>query len=243
MVVYAAPPHLDGEQFTILLPKMVATRHLTLLNFPDATISWIGPDEDGRLSCHYNAGTSLEYRIVLTPHKDWIDAEISLTNRSDLVWEEAWFFNFLAPQGALSFQDPSGSRLYLEIDHTPVSIERTLKDGNEKKMILFLPADSDVEKSARAIRQLNKTSPVRTTSRWMFGLNAAEDAWFGMATNQAAFLFHNRELSSLHVAASFGDIAPDETKTALLRFWFADGNKSEAIQRITRELPELKHPE
>lgn len=242
MVVRARVPYLEGQEFTFLLPKTIGEQRMEFVNHPYPAPDWSGPDERGAVTCEWSPGVLIRYRIEMVPAVDYVDLHFEVQNLTDRPWEDVWMFTFLAPMGAPAFQDQAGERTWISVAGEPLRIaEGDWKPYPRPEMTFFYLRE--MEDTLRFVDGFGQTSDTRPDAPWMISTNERGDAWFGMAMPEAAFVFRNKDISSIHVAPLFGNLGPGEIASVHGRAYFAKGSLESAVERIEADMELLKGEE
>lgn len=217
MVVHCDVPLLGNERFSAVLPKVFGDRHHVFLNEPQAcSVKWEGPGPSGEWTVSSAPGTSADFRITLAPTEDRVDIRYSVTNHSDVPMEDVWMLTYFAPREAIWVAGDPLSRITMEGPAGPVTLDATDRPKGNRPELAVYPRLS-APPLPYFIRTLQPASSSvshgdRMTCRRPDGATVSVEA------TPAAFLFNNRDLASLHVAPSFGTVAPGATVQAQ-GFW------------------------
>lgn len=240
MSVGVKVPSLQGQEFSLFLPKTIGCYDMTMVNQTAMGMQWKDADKEGSFSCEWASSGLIYYTIKLIPYDDYVDLVFMVQNFTRLTWSDVWFFTLLAPQGDSAFRDEEMLRTYMQVDGKPMLLSDTDRETDLRPEIMFYLHDSIPENHPpHFVEGFQQTSKTRPDGNWMISVNKRKNAWVGTASVKPVFLFNNSGLSSLHVAPGFGDIGPGEKSEVVSRVYFARGNLKNAIKRIEADLPSL----
>ncbi len=229
MVVHLYLPKWNDEHFLFMTPKTVGTRRMAMVNFTDKNVRWTGPNEQWRTKSLFNTGTMVEYEISLLPTEDSVEAIYRLANRSGLKWESPWFFTLLAPAPESEFRtEDCSDRIFLESDGELVPASSFLEADSNK--VTWLHETKGLEGEPHFMKQVGATSSSLATSNWMVGMNGEGNRWYALTAETPLFLFHNRDICSIHVAPDFGDLDPGQKVTISTFIYFGEGSLADAME-------------
>jgi acetyl esterase/lipase len=240
MTVTAKVPDLNGQVFSLTVPETIGCREAMLLNFPEATVKWAGPDPRGVVSCSWGPGGRIQYSVRIIPANDYVDVEMTVRNHTEFFWHDVFAFNCLNPTGAPDFKDWTLERTYMSSQGKPLCLAQTQRvKGSMPTVGFYLPDRTEPGKESVFVRGFRATSPNRTDGSWIVTLSQPEGSYMAAAVVDAAFLFDNLDRCCIHAAPSFGDIGPGQTKAAVSRFYLARGSLEDFLTRYTADRPSL----
>ena len=233
-------PALQGQEFSLFLPKTIGCYDMTMVNQTATGMQWEPAKEAGSFRYEWASSGLIYYTIKLIPYDDYVDMVFMVQNFTRLTWSDVWFFTLLAPQGDSAFRDEQMLRTYMQVEGKPMLLSDTDRETDRRPEIMFYLHDSIPENHPpHFVEAFQQTSTTRSDGNWMISVNKRNNAWIGTASSNPVFLFNNSDLSSLHVAPGFGDIGPGEKSEVVSRVYFARGNLKSAIKRIETDLPGL----
>ena len=241
MGVGVKAPSLQGQEFSLFLPKTIGCYEMTMVNQTATGMQWKSAEEEGAFICEWSSSGLIYYSIKLIPYDDYVDMVFMVRNFTRLTWSDVWFFTLLAPQGDDSaFRDEQMLRTYMQVGGKPMLLSDTDRETDRRPEIMFYLHESIPENHPpHFVEGFQQTSTTRPDGNWMISVSKRNNAWIGTVSANPVFLFNNSGLSSLHVAPGFGDIGPGEKSEIVSRVYFSRGNLKQAIKRIEAELPEL----
>lgn len=236
MVVRATVPLFENQWFLIMLPKTVGEKSMSMVNTPDATANW-EEHPDRSLTWTHDPGILLRFSIRIVPQHDHVRAYLTLTNNTHLHWEDPWFMTLFAPHGAEEFRLENGASIRLPVDGNVVESTSISRANNVHEFMTAVPSeDSEIP---HFLHDLGCTAEDSATESWMIASNQTETRWISLAASDSVFHFTNDQISSLHVAPNFGDIAPGETASTELIFRFGEGTVADAINSARSDVATL----
>jgi hypothetical protein len=240
MTVTAKAPGLNNQIFSLGIPETIGCREAMLLNFPETSIQWAGPDPQGAVSCSWGPGGRIQYSVRMIPARDYVDVEMTIRNQTEFLWHDAFAFNCFNPTGAPDFKDWTLERTYMSSQGKPLCLARTQRiRGHMPTVEFYLSERVEAGQESVFVRGFGATSPDRTDGSWIVTLSQPEGAYMAAAVVEAAFLFDNLDRCCIHGAAGFGDIGPGQTGTTVSRFYLAKGTLEDFLKRYAADLPGL----
>ena len=189
MNVTAKVPELNDQAFSLGIPETIGCREAMLLNFPEVSVKWAGPDPQGVVSCSWGPGGRIQYSVRMIPHSDYVDVEMTVTNHTEFLWHDVFAFNCLNPTGAPDFKDWTLERTYMSVQGKPLCMARTQRvKGHMPTVGFYLPERTEVGKESIFVRGFGATSPSRTDGSWIVTLSQPEGSYMAAVVVDAAFL-------------------------------------------------------
>ncbi|MBM4025809.1 MAG: alpha/beta hydrolase, partial [Planctomycetes bacterium] len=201
MTVTAKVPGLNNQVFSLGVPETIGCREAMLLNFPETSIQWAGPDPQGVVSCSWGPGGRIQYNARMIPANDYVDVEMTVRNHTEFHWHEVFAFNCLNPTGAPDFKDWTLERTYMSSQGKPLCLAQTQRiRGHMPTVGFYLPDRVETGRESVFVRGFGATSPNRTDGSWIVTLSQPEGAYMAAAVVEAAFLFDNLDRCCIHAA-------------------------------------------
>jgi acetyl esterase/lipase len=240
MTVTAKVPSLNNQVFSLGIPETIGCREAMLLNFPEASIQWAGPDPQGAVSCSWGPGGRIQYSVRMIPAHDYVDVEMTIHNYTEFLWHDVFAFNCLNPTGAPDFKDWTLERTYMSSQSKPLCLAQTQRIRGQMPTVgFYLPDRVEAGKESVFVRGFGATSGDRTDGSWIVTLSQPEGAYMAAAVVDAAFLFDNLDRCCIHAAPGFGDIGPGQTGMTVSRFYLAKGSLEDFLKRCAADRPGL----
>ena len=238
MQVTARVPALDNQAFALGVPETIGCREAMLVNFPEATIEWQGPDREGVVSCSWGPGGRIFYSLRLIPAEDYVDLEMTIHNHTEFLWHDVFAFNCLNPIQAPVFKDWKLERTYMSSRGQPLRMAQTTRvKGQMPTVGFYLPDRVRVGQESVFVRGFGATSPDRTDGSWIVTLSEPAGAYMAATAMKAAFLFDNLDRCCIHAAPGCGDIGPGEASTTVSRLYLAKGTLDIFLKRQEADRP------
>jgi hypothetical protein len=236
----ATVPGLDGQAFILGLPETIASTEGMILNFPDVSIQWSGPDRNGVLSHTWTSQNKIEYSLRMTPSIDYVDVEMTVKNISASNWTNVFSFNCLNPAAADRFKDWGLKRTYMSKNGRPFRMDSTkrVNDGPTKTVQFYL--HENYHFVSPFVSSFKATSPDRTDDSYLVTLSDDFKSYIAATSPACSFLFDNLDRCCIHSAASFGDIPIGTEKKTTCRFYFAKGGLQDFLARFNAEVKQVK---
>ena len=236
----ARVPNLGDQVFALGIPETIGSRERMILNFPEVTIRWDGPDEDGVIATTWTTEGRIRYTTRLLPAVDYVDVEMTIENLADAVWHDVFAFNCLNPVNARQFKDWELRRTYMSEHGRPVQMAETKRvHGHMPTVGFYLHERIPWGKESPFVRGFHATSPNRTDGSWIVTLSDPPGSYMAATSPSAVFLFDNLDRCCIHSAADFGDIGPGESSTTVCRLYFAHGSLEDFLDRYRTDTTTL----
>jgi hypothetical protein len=202
MTVTAKVPGLSNQVFSLGIPETIGCQEAMLLNFPEATIRWAGPDAQGVVSCSWGPGGRIYYSVRMIPA-----ATTSMSddgpNHTEFLWHKVFAFNCLNPTGAPDFKDWTLERTYMSSQGRPLCLARAQRvRGHMPTVGFYLPERVEAGRESVFVRGFGATSPNRTDGSWIVTQSQPKGSYMAAAVVDAAFLFDNLGRCCIHAADS-----------------------------------------
>ena len=84
---------LNRQSFALGIPETIGSSEGMILNFPEAEISWQGPDANGVVSHSWLSNGKIFYAVKIIPERDYVDIEMTIKNISGNDWTNVFSFN------------------------------------------------------------------------------------------------------------------------------------------------------
>jgi hypothetical protein len=242
MVCGLQVPGLNRQTFALGIPETIGSSEGMILNFPEVTISWFGPDKDGIVSHSWKTAGKIEYSVKLIPHEDYIDLEMTIKNLSNNGWTSVFSFNCLNPVNAPQFQDWSLERTYMSKDGKPFRMDGTTRiNTGEMKTVQFY-LHKDYKRVSPFVNGFGAISPDRTDDSYIVTMSEDGGSYMAATSPSSLFLFDNLDRCCIHSATDFGDIPRGGEKTVTSRFYLAKGALDDFLKRFESEVKNVTKP-
>lgn len=235
-------PALGDQSFALCVPETIGSRDQMLLNFPEVQgkLDWSGPDERGVVSTSWTTEGRISYALSLIPGRDYVDAEMTVSNLGDEVWHDVFAFNCLNPTNAPEFKDMELERTFVSIHGEPRALSSVELVQGERPLEFYPHQRTPWTHIPRFMRNFQQSNPTRPDGSWMVTLSKPEAGYIAAASLASTFLFENREFCCIHAPTNFGDIGPGESSTTLSRFYLAKGDLEDFLERYRQDRAELE---
>jgi hypothetical protein len=242
MVCSVQVPGLSRQTFALGIPETIGSSEGMILNFPEVTISWFGPNNDGVISHTWKTADKIEYSVSLIPYNDYVDLEMTIKNLSNFDWTNVFSFNCLNPVNAPQYQDWNLERTYMSKNGKPFRMDSTkrINTGEMKTVQFYL--HKDYSQVSPFVNGFGATSPDRTDDSYIVTMSEDGDSYMAATSPSALFLFDNLDRCCIHSATDFGDISPGGEKTEISRFYFAKGALDDFLERFDNEVNNVSKP-
>jgi hypothetical protein len=228
----------DGKDiFALTIPETIGCREGMILNFPSTNIRWKGPNANGVVHTSWTTDSLVSYSLTLAPAYDFVDAEMTITNLTNKTWRDVWSFNCLNPVRAEPFKDTLMQRTYMSTEKGPLLLSKTKRVMGPKPTIGVYFREQVIQPEVFPfVSEFHATSPNRTNGNYLVTLSESGNAYMAATSPNALFLFNNLKFKCIHSAPNFGNIEAGESKAVTCRFYFAEGNLDDFIDRYNREI-------
>jgi hypothetical protein len=235
-------PGLPRQGFNLGLPETIGSSEGMILNFPEVTIQWEGPDASGIVRHAWLSSGKIEYTLVLTPGSDYVDAVMTVRNLTRAGWTNVFSFNCLNPTGADQFKDWTLERTYMSKNGKPFRMDGTTRvnDGSMSTVQFYL--NNNYGPVSPFIQGFKATSPDQTDDSYIVTMSQDGTSYMAATSPRSCYLFDNLDRCCIHSAADFGDIPAGEEKTVTSRFYFAHGSLDDFITRFEAEVKHVQPP-
>jgi hypothetical protein len=242
MVCGVKVPGLARQSFALGVPETIGSAEGMILNFPDVTINWTGPDQDGVVRHSWTTPGTIFYSIALKPFSDYVDMEMSITNLSGKSWTGVFSFNCLNPVSAPQFLDWTLSRTYMSRNGQPFRMDGTtrINAGSMKTVQFYL--NKSYTPVSPFVTGFSATSPDRTDDSYIVTISEDGTSYMAATSPKANFLFDNLDRCCIHSCTDFGTIGSGQRKTVNSRFFFGRGTLSDFIARFNSEIKNASAP-
>lgn len=229
-------PGLARQSFILGLPETIGSSEGMILNFPEVTISWEGPDANGVVRHQWTSPNKVDYTLVLTPGADYVDAAMTVRNLGRGNWTNVFSFNCLNPAGAQDFQDWTLERTYMSKGGTPFRMDGTTRVNHGSMPTVQFYLNEGYGPVSPFIQGFQATSPDRTDDSYIVTLSKDGSSYMAATSPKSCFLFDNLDRCCIHSATDFGNIPAGGEATVVSRFYFAKGGIDDFITRFEREV-------
>ncbi len=233
---------LNRQTFALGVPETIGSSEGMILNFPEVTISWSGPDKDGIVNHTWTSPKKIEYSLKLIPGKDYVDLEMTIKNISRDNWTNVFSFNCLNPVNAPQFQDWTLERTYMSKNGKPFRVDGTsrINTGQMKTVQFYL--HEDYKNVSSFVNGFGAISPDRTDDSYIVTMSGDGGSYMAATSPTAIFLFDNLDRCCIHSATDFGDIPRGGEKTVTSRFYLAKGSLDDFLSRFESEVKNVNEP-
>lgn len=236
MACAARVPELGRQTFALGLPETIGSSEGMILNFPEVNIVWEGPDQDGVLRHSWTSSGKVEYTLTVTPHTDYVDAEMTIRNLGRSNWTNVFSFNCLNPVNAPNFLDWTLSRTWMSKDGKPFRMDGTTRINNGAMKTVQFYLNEAVSPVSPFINGFQATSPDKTNDSYIVTMSEDGNSYMAATSPKSCFLFDNLDRCCIHSAVNFGDIPSGSEKTTTCRFYLAKGTLQDFLARFDNEI-------
>ncbi|MDQ1267040.1 MAG: hypothetical protein QG635_2193, partial [Bacteroidota bacterium] len=242
MVCAVQVPALNRQTFALGIPETIGSSEGMILNFPDAVISWSGPDKSGAVSHTWKTDNKVEYSVIIKPYSDYADVEMTIKNISPVNWTNVFSFNCLNPVNAQKFQDWTLERTYMSKNGKPFRMDGAtrINTGSMKTVQFYL--NENYLNISPFVNGFGAISPDKTDDSYIVTMSDDNSSYIAATSPKALFLFDNLDRCCIHSATDFGDIPKGGQKTVTSRFYFAKGSLDDFIKRFNLEIKSQSQP-
>ncbi len=235
MACAARVPHLNRQVFALGLPETIGSSEGMILNFPEVSIQWEGPDANGVVRHTWRSDGKVEYTLVLIPHDDYVDAEMTIRNIGRSDWTNVFGFNCLNPVNAPQFLDWKLERTYMSKNGQPFRMDGTTRINNGLMKTVQFYVNEGVTPVSPFVDGFQATSPDKTDDSWIVTLSEDATSYMAATSPKSCFLFDNLDRCCIHSASNFGSIPKGTEKTVTSRFYLAKGGLNDFLQRFNND--------
>jgi hypothetical protein len=228
-------PAFPGDRFSLGFPEAIGDAAQAIW-YGSMKPQWKQDAQDRR--CWVAAGKQegeLSYTLTITPHEDFVDADIALTNESARAWKHGMAFNCFNCGGS-SLRDNECLRHFVRVGgkfQRLVATPRTF--GPRPTIQLYGVEGGPPAGEIPFVSNFRCTSPA-VAEGWMAIVAPDGKRLVAAVSRPALFLFQNMEYSCIHSAPGFGPIRPGETKRAKTRLYFVSATLEEWHRRMRSEM-------
>ncbi|MFZ1730102.1 MAG: T9SS type A sorting domain-containing protein [Bacteroidota bacterium] len=235
-------PGLPRQGFNLGLPETIGSSEGMILNFPEVTIQWEGPDASGVIRHTWLSAGKIEYSLVLTPGADYVDAAMTVRNLTRAGWTNVFAFNCLNPTGAEQFKDWTLERTYMSKKGKPFRMDGTTRINNGSMSTVQFYLNEKYRAVSPFIQGFKATSPDKTDDSYIVTMAADGMSYMAATSPNSNYLFDNLDRCCIHSSTDFGDIGAGAEKTVTSRFYFAHGTLDDFITRFETEVKHVQPP-
>jgi len=229
-------PNLGRANFILGLPETIGSSEGMILNFPEASIRWEGPDVGGAVRHTWRSPGKVEYTLELIPAVDYVDAKMTIRNIGRARWTNVFSFNCLNPGGSADYQDWNLSRTWMSQNGRPFKMDGTTRVNTGPMKTVQFYLNEGYGPVSPFINGFSATSPDKTDDSYIVTMAPDGMSYMAATSPKSCFLFNNLDRCCLHSAASFGDIEQGGEKTVTSRFYFAEGSLEDFLERFRKEV-------
>ncbi len=239
MMVECESALLPGQVFVLGFPETIGCRETILLNWVEVKdqIQWTGPDADGVVHCTWWPGGRVRYDLRLVPRRDYVDADMRITNDTLWTWHDVYSFNCVSPERMPAFKDTGMQKTWLSSSGKPVTVAQARRTAGERAA--YLAPDVKPEDARYFIFGRGAEANLRTDGNWMAAESTPEGYVLGTGAPHVKYLFNNEHLSCLHACTDFGTIGPGQTARMVSRVYLMRGRLADFLNRWRADVPRL----
>ncbi|MBL0176946.1 MAG: T9SS type A sorting domain-containing protein [Ignavibacteria bacterium] len=239
----ARVPALGRASFILGLPETIASSEGMILNFPEVTIQWEGPNRDGVVQHTWRTEGKIEYTVRVIPHVDYVDAEMRISNLTAAKWTKVFSFNCLNPGSADQFKDWDLKRTYMSKNGRPFRMDSTVRVNNGSMKTVQWYLHRDYANPSPFVTGFQATSPDRTDDSYIVTLADDGSSYMAATSPSSNVLFDNLDRCCLHSTTNFGDIPAGGERTVTSRFYMAKGTLNDFLARFNAEIKKPPQPD
>ncbi len=236
-------PGMVRQSFILGLPETIGSSDGMILNFPEVSIEWEGPDANGVVRHAWTSPGKITYTLTLTPAADYVDAAMTVRNLGRSTWTNVFSFNCLNPAGATSFQDWTLERTYMSKNRRPFRMDGTTRVNNGSMPTVQFYLNQGYAPVSPFIDGFRATSPDRSDDSYIVTMAEDGNSYMAATSPKSCFLFDNLDRCCIHSATNFGTIPTGEEKTVTSRFYFAQGSLDDFLRRFETEVKNVPVPQ
>lgn len=231
-MINAIVPELHRHVFGLGIPETIGCREaMWLVNHPEADIQWQRDEPSGIVSTRWERGAVMRYSLQMIPTADYVDMIMTIENLSVVTYHEVFAFNCVSPARAPEFKDPSLTRTYLSRQGQPTPLAHTTRRTSPRPTIDVYATQRHGTALPPFAEAFEATSPESSDGSWMAIVSETGDAYLGVTTPDALFLFHNTALGCIHAAPYFGGLSPGQHATVTSRVYVSTGTLQDFRER------------
>lgn len=221
------------DEFSVNIPEQVFAADGRKGGFIDFQPEWFVSHD--RLCFKWDQPGKAAISVELAPSPLVLGYTINVRNLQEKAWENVCAFPCFNQIDAPAFEDrrmertfiPVGSKLTRLIDIPRV------KSRSGRPFQIFLVEGA----GQKVLPDFGCTNPLRASGGYMI-TESRDGRWsVGMACQSPVFLFNNQEISCIHAAPGFGDMAPGEERTRSGEVRFLEGKASELARLFEERFP------
>ena len=235
-------PDLERQSFALGVPETIGSSEGMILNFPETSISWYGPDQDGKISHQWTSPGKIHYSVVMVPHSDYVDLVMTIKNISNNGWTNVFSFNCLNPVNAPQFLDWTLDRTYMSKDGKPFRMDGTTRVNTGQMKTVQFYLHKDYNHVSPFVNGFGAISPDRTDDSYIVTMSEDGGSYMAATSTSALFLFDNLDRCCIHSATDFGDMPRGAEKTVTSRFYLAKGDLDDFLKRFESEVKNVTEP-
>ena len=227
---------LGNQAFFINAPEVIGCSENLILRDRETSVVWHRSDPKSSWRTGWSWPGHVTYSLALTPHVDYVDAEMTITNDSRSNWTNVFSSNCLNTTAACQFVDRKLERTYMSKHGAPFRMDSTNRINTGSSPFAQFYLNEGYGPVSPFIKGLSATSPDKTDDSYIVTMAADGLSYVAATSPKSAFLFNDIDRCCIHSAANFGDIPAGQFASVTCRFYFAHGSLDDFLVRFRREV-------
>jgi hypothetical protein len=226
-------PAFPGDRFSLGFPEAIGDAAQALW-YGSIQPEWKQAARGRWVSTGRQNGV-LTYSLAITPHDDYVDADITLTNDGKQAWKQGMAFNCFNC-GSSILRDNECLRHFVRVGGKFRRLVATPRVFGPRPTIqLYAVEGGPPAAQIPFVSNFRCTSPA-VAEGWMAIVSPDGKRLAAAVSRPALFLFQNMEYSCIHSAPGFGPVRPGETKQARTRLYFVTASLEDWHRRMRSEM-------
>lgn len=227
-------PAFSSDDFLLNVPEVIGDAS----HFVDTTHiapGWIDLGS-GRWRTQAHVPGELDFELTVTPEYDWVDLDVSLTNRSSRGWTHSFAGHCINCGHAPSVADFECARHWARTgEDFRRLIQLPRKYSGRPAVQLYSVEGAPPGMQIPFVESFDATPDV-VLDGWLAIQSRDGDRLAAVVSKPSLFLFQNMELGCIHSSPSFGPLQPGQTGFALTRIYLVRQTLDDWFRRMQLEL-------